>query len=215
MPPKKTTNGAPAGSFAKRIANLAVEQWKFFGRQAYDLAGHATTVGHKEGEPTFFQKVGEYWRDGVDRPDLDGLDHSWPWSAAFISWVMRTAGAGNQFRYSAQHSVYVSKAIRDHLQGRQNVAYHGVRLNEQTPEVGDVVCWSRQAGIDYDNQNSGDYKGHTDIVVAVQPKAIEIIGGNVGNSVTRRPLALDSAGFLVPTVQGGETLFGLMKNLLG
>jgi hypothetical protein len=210
MPPTKKTD-----SFAKHIVDIAIEQWKFFGRQAYDLLGHATTVGHKEGEPTYYQKVGEYWRDGVDRADLDGLDHGWPWSAAFISWVMREGGAGDKFRYSSQHSVYVSKAIRDHLQGAKAVAYHGVRLNEQKPESGDLVCWTREDGVDYDNQKKGDYPGHADIVIAVQTKTIDVIGGNVGNSVTRRILALDSAGFLAPTVQRGETLFGLMKNLLG
>jgi len=38
------------------------------------------------------------------------------------------------------------------------------------------------------------------------------MGGNVGDSVTRRPLNLDQSGFLVPVVVSGENLFGIMKS---
>jgi hypothetical protein len=84
-------------------------------------------------------------------------------------------------------------------------------LTEGKPAVGDIVCWGRQNGIDYDHQNGGNYAGHSDIVVAVGSDKTWIIGGNVGNSVTRRPLKLDASGFLVPTAQHGENLFGVMK----
>lgn len=65
-------------------------------------------------------------------------------------------------------------------------------------------------GIDDDHQISGDYKGHCAIVIRVGSE-IDIIGGKVGNSVTRRPLALTPNGTIQPATQGGETLFGLMK----
>jgi hypothetical protein len=58
----------------------------------------------------------------------------------------------------------------------------------------------------------GDYKGHSDIIVAVESARIWIIGGNVGDSVTKRPLPLDARGFLVPTSQGGETVFAIMQD---
>lgn len=41
---------------------------------------------------------------------------------------------------------------------------------------------------------------------------IDVIGGNVENSVTKRPLALDPDGFVQATERGGETLFAIMQN---
>ena len=162
-----------ASDFATRVQQLAVAEWTFFGQQEYDSNGHAVQVGHKEGEDGFFQRIGEYWRVGVGPSDVDGRDHDVPWSAAFISWVMKNAGAQDKFHYSGQHSSYINQAIRD------------LR------------------------------NGHCDIVVDVKPNLITVIGGNVGDSVTRRPLALNASGFIIPASQASETLFALMQNRIG
>jgi len=200
-------------SIASTIVDKAIREWQFFGQQTYNINGHATQVGHKEGEDGWYERVGVYWKDGVNINGLDGRDHGVPWSVAFISWVMKNGGAGSRFRYSSQHSVYVSQSIRDFLQGRTAAGFWGRRLNEQKPQIGDIVCWARQPGIDYDHQHNGDYAGHCDIVVAIRANEIDVIGGNVGDSVTKRPLAL-SSGYIVPVVQGGENLFALMQNRL-
>src|SRR5262249_27073323 len=134
-----------------------------------------------------------------------------PWSAAFISWVMKTAGAGERFRYSAQHSAYISRAIQDRQQTHESAGYWCFRLNEAKPLVGSIGCWAREPGVDYDHQKNGDYKGHCDLVVSVAADQVEIVGGNVGNSVTRRPVGLDRNGFLLETSHGGEQPFGLMQ----
>ena len=110
-----------------------------------------------------------------------------------------------------QHSVYISQAIRDKLNGRTEGGYWGFRLSEVTPTVGDLICWSRQSGIDYDHQAHGDYKGHSDIIVEVQPTQIFVIGGNVGDSVSKRTFKRDSNGFVAPARVSGETLFALMQ----
>lgn len=125
---------------------------------------------------------------------------------------MRQAGAGERFSYSASHATYISKSIRDRNQGNAKALYWGYRLNEHKPQVGDLVCWDRDPDkvVDYDHQHLGNYSSHTDLVVSVGTNEIEIIGGNVGNSVTRRPLALTADGFLANDVQGGETLFAIM-----
>jgi hypothetical protein len=203
----------PSGAdFAERLRLVAGGQWDFFGQQTYDVNGHALRVGHKEGEDGIFQRIGEYWLEGTNTHGLDGRDHGVPWSAAFISWSMKQAGAGNRFRYSTQHSVYISQAIRDRLNARADAGYWGFRLNEQAPDVGDIVCWAREDGVDYDNQKNGNYKGHCDIVVQKSDGMVFVIGGNVGDSVTKRPLRLAPNGFLQPTVEGGETVFALMEN---
>ena len=168
--------------------------------------------GHKEGENGWYQRVRTYWLEGTSTKGVDGRNHDMPWSAAFISWVMKTSGAGSRFRYSTQHSVYVYQGVRDLLQKNSAAGFWCWRLSEAKPKIGDVVCWSRQPGIDYDHQNGGDYKGHCDIVVEVDTDRVHVIGGNVGDSVTRRPLLLTATGYVKPVTLGGETLFGLMEN---
>lgn len=120
-------------------------------------------------------------------------------------------GAGDRFRYSKQHSVYVAQAIRDYQTQNQAAGYWGVLLSEEKPNVGDIICWSRQTGISYENTNGGDYAGHCDLIISVADNEIEIVGGNVGDSVTRRPLALKN-GFVQPATESGEYLFALLKN---
>jgi hypothetical protein len=210
--------GNTTQNFATAAVTLANQEWDYFGKQTYDIDGNATHVGHKEGEAenkpngkNWYKRIGEYWQRGVNVKGIDGRNHDWYWSAAFISWIMKSAGAGDRFRYSSQHSVYISQAIRDLLQHREEAGYWCWRLNELKPSVGDIVCWTRAAGIDYDHQHGGDYPGHCDLIVGVEKSNVQVIGGNVGNSVTKRPLALDG-GFLSPTEYGGETLFAIMQN---
>jgi hypothetical protein len=206
---------SPGGSFGARARQTATGEWEFFERQTYDVEGNVEHAGRKEGEDGWYQRIGQYWVEGTNTFGIDGRNHDSPWSAAFISWVMKQSGAGTRFRYSTQHSVYISQAIRDFLRNRQEAGYWGVRLGEARPAVGDLVCWAREDGVDYDHQKGGDYAGHCDVIVEVNGDRIRIIGGNVGNSVTRRPLRLDQNGFVRPTVQHGETLFALMRNRIG
>lgn len=207
IPPVPT----PATGFTENAASIAIDEWRFFGEQRYNRSGGIIHSGHKEGEDGWWQRVGLYW-EKIGRDDLDGRDHDWPWSAAFISWVMRQAGAEDRFSYSASHATYISKSIRDRNQGNANALYWGYRLNERKPQVGDLVCWDRDPDkvVDYDRQYLGNYSSHTDLVVSVGTNEIEIIGGNVGNSVTRRPLVLSAEGYRTAGTQGGETLFAIM-----
>ncbi len=204
-----------SGQFVQNAVQIAQSEWDYFGRQEYDPHGHKTNPGHTEGEDPWFKRVGQYWLEGTGLPGIDGQDHNWYWSAAFVSWVMKKAGAGDRFRYSRKHSVYISLAIRDFDVKREAAGFWGERLNSCRPSVGDIVCWSREAGVDYDSQKGGDYDAHCDIIVAVDARYIWVIGGNVGNSVTKRPLPLDPQGFLLPTTQNGETLFAIMQDRIG
>lgn len=196
--------------FTDDAGNAAEQEWAFFGKQTKDVAGTTLHRGHQEYDDGWYQRVGEYWRTGTHTHGIDGRDRTYPWSAAFMSWVMRQAGAGDRFRYSTQHSVYISQAIRDLANQRAAASYWAYRLGDRKPQVGDIVCWGREAGVDYDHQKGGNYKGHSDLVVEVGAGEIQIIGGNVDQSVTKRPLALDANGRPIPIVQGGENLFAIM-----
>src|ERR1700730_2016122 len=203
---------APVEGFAGQAISLAVQEWNFWGNQTYDLNSHLTHSGHKEGENGWYQRVGTYWKDGVHINNLDGRDHGVPWSAAFISWLMRSAGAGTRFNYSEGHSHYIYPAIMAKLKGDTSAGFWCWRLNELKPSLGDLVCFARAPGIDYDHQDGGDYKAHADLVVEVDANSIQVIGGNVGDSVTRRLIALNDQGYLWQHVVNGELLFGLMQD---
>lgn len=209
-PSDRAADGSP--SFAEQAASVAGAEWRFFGQQTCDLTGRVTHAGHKEGDDGFFERVGVYWEKGVKKFGIDGRNHEQFWSAAFISYVMRQAGAGDRFFYNAQHSQYISRAIHDFLQHKADAGYWCRRLTDARPQIGDIVCWAREQGIDYDHQHDGDYPGHADLVVAVRSGQIDVIGGNVENSVTKRPLALDANGFVQATHRDGDTLFAIMQN---
>ena len=139
-----------------------------------------------------------YWREGVGRTDINTrqevISDNFPWSAAFVSYVMKKAGAGNQFVYSSAHYDYIVDAIRKRRDGRTTAPFVGYRLSETIPLTGDLVCASRagDAGrVTYDNALTyGRFASHCDIVVAKRPTAIDVIGGNVSNSVTRVTIPL-------------------------
>ncbi|MCK1385530.1 DUF2272 domain-containing protein [Bradyrhizobium sp. 21] len=202
---------ATGPGFAGRLCTGAAAEWEFFGKNTLNLQGHLTHAGHHEGEPEFSERVGDYWQAlGINR---NGLDPT-PWSAAFISFCVNGGGAGTKFRGAARHSVYISQAIRDFDATNADVAYWCKRLTDHAPKPGDLICWAREEGVDYDHQKDGDYDGHCDVVVAVRPTQIDVIGGNVGQSVSRQTFALDAGGFVKGVKIQEKLLFAIMENKL-
>ena len=82
-------------------------------------------------------------------------------------------------------------------------------MHEKKAELGDLVCYPRQSGVDYDTTYS--YKSHCDIVVGVNriKRNIEVIGGNVGDGVTKKVLNTDNKGYLNDT---SYKWFTIIKN---
>jgi hypothetical protein len=153
-----------------------------------------------ETDPRMRPVLADYWRRGPGLTFADAqlanprfqADH--PWSAAFISWVMRQAGAGDAFRYSATHASYISAAKQNRTSNPSN-PFQAYRPSEVRLAPGDIVCKSRGgSGATYDNIRPG-MKTHCDVVVAVSPTQVTVVGGNVDNSVSRRTLPV-SNGFL-------------------
>ncbi|MER9891867.1 DUF2272 domain-containing protein [Mesorhizobium sp. M0119] len=206
---------SPTPAFVDELVRQCVAEWEYFGGQVYDENGAAVSVGHKEQEVGYAARIGVYWKEGTSTQGVDGTSAGWPWSAAFISWVVKQAGASDRFRYSTKHSVYISQAIRDRISNRVEAGYWCERLNEYQPTIGDIVCWGREPDVDYDHQKEGAYDGHCDVVVDVTPESVWIIGGNIGNSVTKRPIRRSPNGYLLPIVVNGENLFGIMRCRIG
>ena len=131
----------------------------------------------------------DYWRTGVGwLPSESDWWSRVPWSAAFISWVMRKAGAGRAFKYSSAHAVYI-KAAKDNRIANNDNPFKAYRVSEVAPQVGDLVCKRRAgSGATYDNIRAG-MTTHCDIVTNVQPNRLMTIGGNVSNSVSWTPVS--------------------------
>lgn len=183
----------------EKAVEVAVQEWERFGRQTIDINGKLLHKGGQEADEAYYQRVGDYWRDGVGLP-LTGKDTHEPWSAAFVSWVMKEAGMSERFSYSEWHATYIRNSILARRRQDRTFAYWGYRLTERAPRVGDLVGYARGGGINYDYQPTV-YPSHTDLVVAVRPGEIEVIGGNVLDSVSKKVLRTDTRGFLIDTHQ--------------
>ncbi|MBI2433151.1 MAG: DUF2272 domain-containing protein [Candidatus Hydrogenedentes bacterium] len=181
-------------SVAEEMVRIADAEWRFFGCMIEDKEGNVNNTGYRETDFGYWQRVGHYWHVGVGL-DYTGLNTDKYWSAAFVSYVMKVAGAGAKFNYSARHSDYINKAIDDCLGNNRNAGFWGRSLEERAPAIGDLVCYAREEGIGFSSRPE-KYASHADIVVAVNPGEIEVIGGNVHDSVTKKILAADEYGRL-------------------
>lgn len=222
---------ADAGKARKKGSNSRVEvlrkvaegEWELFGRQVVRLDDQGESmphVGHWEddGDP-WSSRVNGYWRS-VGKPSLDGFDCKQPWSAAFITWLMRESGVSSlEFPGSDAHWNYI-RYFAD--PANQTVAaYQPHRINQYSPKTGDLICATRGThGFIpvYDDQDArtvlmGHAKLHCDLVVEVNGSQLASIGGNVRNSVSKTQLTLDGKGHLRPSEQ--RPWFVVLENRFG
>ena len=122
--------------------------------------------------------------------------------------VGEKSGAGKDFPYSSAHTNYIRPFIQNRKQNLKS-DFKAYKLHEKKAELGDLVCYPRQSGVDYDTTYS--YKSHCDIVVGVNriKRNIEVIGGNVGDGVTKKVLNTDNKGYLNDT---SYEWFTIIKN---
>ena len=200
----------PAASAKVSMVLLAVGEWARFGKQVIVYSSAAPprrqSLGVKEREAP--QRIRDYWTS-VGHPERSGLDDV-PWSAAFISWTVQSAGVPrDEFCPSQTHTIYVERLVeRAKTPGAALIPHWP---NGRRPQVGDLICASRSdSGTTLDNLNRG--AGHCDVVVMVRPGAAEAIGGNVDDSVTRSIFPLDGNGFLSPIA--GRPIFTVIENTL-
>jgi hypothetical protein len=169
----------------EKITKYAIEEWVFFNEQEIDKNGNFIKRGKSETDEGYWQRVGRYWDFGVENKKLTGKNKDQAWSAAFISYIMKKADLQDHFLYSDSHCNYINKAIKAKEIKDPKFAFWGHKLNDYQPKVGDMICYSRQAGIDYDHRPNW-YASHADIVVEVKPNEIIVVGGNVSDSVSKK-----------------------------
>ncbi len=200
----------PSSSAKTSMVLLAVGEWGRFGKQVITYSNNAPArteqLGIKERDAP--QRIGDYWK-AVDVEGRTGLNDI-PWSAAFISWDIESAGVPRDlFCPNPTHTIYVERMVERAKSRGAVFIPHPPR--ERAPQVGDLICASREgSGTTLQNLNRG--AGHCDIVVEVRPGQVFAIGGNVGDSVTRSVFPLDENGILSPL--SGRSFFTVIENRL-
>jgi len=181
--PSPMPSTAGLGESIARVAEQEYRRWHASGKL-------------QETDPAATPILQQYYREGVNRnvTAAELQSRPWqqghPWSAVFVSWVMRTAGAGSSFRYSAAHQSYIAASRRNRLDGVASNPFWAYRATEVAPQVGDLICASRQdSGATYDNIADPKARAtHCDIVTEVRPGSLRVIGGNVNQNVDAKPI---------------------------
>ncbi len=199
----------PYQPFSREAAvQIAYREWRAFGQKLVTSPKYESPDS-RERDEGLWQRVGEYWWLGLDYGARDGAwtglhdangiefprgrDGEFAWSAAFVSYVMRMAGAGRRFPYSSNHSDYINAA-----RTQPGLAVSAQRLDQYAPQLGDLVCmWRANTPVRFEDLPAGLFPGHCDIVVARNSGALDVIGGNVDNAVAMKRVPVGADGRLV------------------
>jgi Uncharacterized protein conserved in bacteria (DUF2272) len=197
----------PYQPFSREAAvQIALGEWRAF-RQPV-VFPNIELPEDEEREEGLWQRVGLYWWLGLDPSwpqsgwtgihDQNGQvfpagrDGFYAWSAAFICYVMRLAGAGSSFPYSENHADYINAAAR-HDPG---VPLMAERVEAYAPQRGDLICLWRGRPVTFNQLPTDKFPGHCDIVVDIKPGQLDVIGGNVDNAVAMKYIPVTADGHL-------------------
>jgi hypothetical protein len=186
---------------------IALREWRLFGQPVDDDPPGTRPRPQPEDKPErmagLWQRVGEYWWIGQDADRPEGLwtgmhdengvvfpadqDGNYAWSAAFISYVMRIAGAGNRFPYSPAHHTYINVARQMSLGQTAGWAVVAERPDAYAPQPGDLICAGRGRQAERlrfeDLPTPKGFTAHCAIVVATG-ETLSVLGGNVDDAVS-------------------------------
>ena len=201
------------------IVALALREWRLFGQPIDDdppgTRPRPAPDQKPEREPGLWQRVGEYWWLGLNatapeaawtgKHDATGAvfpadqDGDFAWSAAFVSYVMRIAGAGPRFPYAPDHATYINIAKQMATGATSGWLVTAERPEAYAPAPGDLICLGRghAAALRYDDLPAAHFPGHCDIVVDTStPNQIAVIGGNEDDAVTMKHVPVTPDGKL-------------------
>ncbi len=212
----------PFAPFSRQaVVAIALREWRLWGDPVNLGPDQPDPPVKAEREPGLWQRVGEYWWLGLNAgsPESgwtgkhDGEGHVFPpeddgdyaWSAAFVSYVMRIAGAGDRFPYAADHAVYINAAKRMAQGAAEHWRVVAERPDLYAPRPGDLICAGRgrARGLRYDDlPTPALFPAHCDIVVDTsEPGRLKVIGGNVRDAVSMTFVPVTDSGRLA-TPQG-------------
>lgn len=201
-------------SARQRLVFTALQEWQLWGRVRWDLAADhyawpAAVAPQREHTPDFSSRVLLYWQvlHGGEFPaeEAQYRDGSLvAWSAVFISFLMKSAGIGEQrFAGSMLHWHYIKQIV----DAPDPQGFEALDAATAAPAVGDLICAPRhetaQRVTRFAQLAEADSRGgyHCDLVVHTGPSRLGAIGGNVRDGVVWSEVPLDAAGRLQPTPQ--------------
>lgn len=165
--------------FKQKLIELANKEWSKWNVPTKVIEGNAQTIEDLRN----YYRLGPLIKNWSDKKMI-----STAWSASFISYLMRQAGAGDKFKYSALHSDYINKAKENR---KNNVkTFQAYQPDEINVNEGDLICYPRQEGVTY--STNGSYFAHCDLITEIKDNKATAIGGNVSNSVSKTVYQLDS-----------------------
>ncbi len=181
--------------------------WSMVGWQDYILRNKAAFISGGAGGLCSGDELA-----GDGRPAIWGCQ---PWSAAFISFVMRTAGIDREeFPPSAGHRDYVDALIQNSDAFGARATFVAHEIEDYAPVPGDMICADRAGRggrISTLAQRRAELgRGrpmHCDIVLRTAPGEVLAVGGNVAQAVTAVRYRTDAAGRLVRNVRRWFVVF--------
>jgi hypothetical protein len=201
----------------ENVVAIALREWRLFGQPVNDDPPAArpprAPEDKPERQPGLWQRVGEYWWIGQNPDEPDGAwtgehdqygnvfsaaqDDAYAWSAAFVSYVMRIAGAGSRFPYSPAHYTYINIAAQMATGAAHGWVVLAESLGAYAPQPGDLICSSRTSvPVRFEDLPARAFPGHCDIVVQVQAGSLSVVGGNVDDAVTLKHVPVTPDGRL-------------------
>lgn len=182
---------APATTVRGRVVENAIAEWTFFDQPTL-REGTMLRTGRQEGDVPQWRRVMTYWREGLQSDSVknrvDVISHDHPWSAAFLAYVMKKAGAGDQFPYAASHSGSIKEAIYNRQHAVASAHLIGHRVSDYAPRPGDLLCATRSwasGQVTYDNASRFDFfPSRCELVIHTSSGQIVTIGGDLMDAVT-------------------------------
>ncbi len=168
-----TCRAVPAAQTRRRIVDVAVQEWSYFGFPILDqtrLDDETAFEGPSSWRARFpslpqeevvrvADSVAGYWAATPQGAGMVarqnsawngpwGIEGRWadPWSAAFVSWVMCESGLGDtgQFQRAIAHWSYIDQAIRARDGNAPRAGFIAHDLGEKAVVPGDLLCSSRR-----------------------------------------------------------------------
>ncbi len=191
---------ATPSAFARKLASIAQEQ-------------HSSFQFTNESDPTLCKQIKKWTQDiGFQFTSCTTV----PWSAVFVSWCVKQAGATKaEFKFAMAHSVFVNQAIKNAISGVG--VFQGFDITAQRPDVGDIIQNNRRNNtFDFNfAKTHANYESHSTIVMEVgqdtQGGFAFCVGGNESDSVRRSVVRLNAQGFIKQ--RDGSPFISIIKDL--
>ncbi len=225
-----------------RMLRLVVGEWQEWGGRVFDARTDPISDADEgpvaEQDPAAFSKILAYWSAVGWEAEIarnrraftlgkhtectpgelaaGGRAALWgcqPWSAAFLSFVLRATGVdAADFPPSSAHWAYVDALLRASDRWGPRAPFRAHEVADHAPAPGDIVCADRSRAplpsLAARRAEAGRPRPmHCDIVVGTAAGEVTVVGGNVAQAVTAVRHATDGQGRLTHTLRPWFVVF--------